>query len=102
MTEKQYLVSYDEELAKPDGEMEWNFLSDRFYCMQTDRYHSIFSFNSEIVKDAALRLFDDDHLQYGINIIYTDAESSELATITASLKESCDAGLVALSEARKS
>ena len=27
---KQYLVSYDEELAKPDGEMEWSFLSDRF------------------------------------------------------------------------
>ena len=92
---KQYLVSYDEELAKPDGEMEWSFLSDRFTVCKPIDTTAFFSFNSEIVKDAALRLFDDDHLQYGINIIYTDAESSELATITASLKESCDAGLVA-------
>lgn len=93
--QKEYIVSYDEELAKPDGEMEWSFLSDRFTICKPLDTTAFYSFNSEIVKEAALRLFDDAHLQYGINIIYTDEQSEELATLTASLKDSCDAGIIA-------
>lgn len=93
--QKEYIVSYDEELAKPDGEMEWSFLSDRFTICKPLDTTAFYSFNSEIVKDAALRLFTDEHLQYGINIIYSDEQSEELATLTASLKDSCDAGIIA-------
>lgn len=93
--EKQFLVSYDDELAKPDGEMEWSFLSDRFTVCKPLDSDAFFSFNADIVKDAALRLFDEDHLQYGVNIIYNDEESEELSQIVASLKESCDAGIIA-------
>ncbi|ODM05786.1 hypothetical protein [Eisenbergiella tayi] len=93
--QKEYIVSYDEELAKPDGEMEWSFLSDRFTICKPLDTTAFYSFNSEIVKDAALKLFTDEHLQYGINIIYSDEQSEELATLTASLKDSCDAGIIA-------
>lgn len=93
--QKNYIVSYDDELAKPDGEMEWSFLSDRFTICKPLDTTAFYSFNSEIVKDAALRLFTDEYLQYGINIIYSDEQSEELATLTASLKDSCDAGIIA-------
>lgn len=91
---KKYLISYDDELAKPDGEMEWSFLSDRYTVCKPLDPTAFFSFNADIVRDAALKLFDDEHLQYGVNIIYTDEESEELTSIIASLKESCDAGIV--------
>lgn len=91
---KQFLADYDEELAKPDGEMEWSFLSDRFTVCKPVEPEAFFSFNADLVRDAALKLFTDEHLQYGINIIYTDEQSEELATLTASLKDACDAGIV--------
>lgn len=91
--EKQYIADYDVELAKPDGEMEWSFLSDRYTVCKPIDTTAFFSFNSEIVKDASLRLFTDENLQYGINIIYTDDQAEELSTLVASLKPSCDAGI---------
>ena len=39
-------------------------------------------------------MFNEDYLQYGINITYTDDQSEELSTILASLKDSCEAGLI--------
>ena len=90
----KYLISYDDELAKPDGEMEWSFLSDRYTVCKPMDSTAFFSFNADMVRDAALKLFTDDYLQYGVNIIYTDEQSEELTSIIASLKESCDAGII--------
>lgn len=92
--EKQFIADYDVELAKPDGEMEWSFLSDRYTVCKPLDSTAFFSFNSQMVQDAALNMFNDEYLQYGINIIYTDEQSEELSTILASLKDSCEAGLV--------
>lgn len=91
--EKQYIADYNVELAKPDGEMEWSFLSDRYTVCKPIDTTAFFSFNADIVKDASLRLFTDDKLQYGINIVYTDAQAEELSTLVASLKPNCDAGI---------
>lgn len=92
--EKRFLVDYDTELAKPDGEMEWTFLSDRYTVCKPLDSTAFFSFNSPVVRDVALELFTDDYLRYGINIVYTDEQSEELSTIFASLLDSCQAGLV--------
>ena len=89
----EFIVSYDEELAKPDGTKEWSFLSDRYTVCKPVDSDAFFKFNNEKIAEAASKIFNEDHLEYCPNIIYTDAQNEELSQIMASLKETSNARL---------
>lgn len=91
---RKFLVSYNDELAKPDGTMEWSFLSDRFTVCKPVEAEAFFSFNDPAVAEASVRLFTEENLRHGVNIIYNEEEATELATLTASLVDMSKAGMV--------
>lgn len=83
--EKQYIVDYATEEAKPAGEKKWSFLSDRFTVCKPVDQDAFYAWNGDIVKEATARLYDDEHLMKAYNIKYTDEQLEEMDKIVASL-----------------
>ena len=90
---KEFIVDYAEEEGKPAGEKKWSFLNDRYTVCKPVDEEAFYAWNGDEVKDAAARLFDDEHLMSAYNIKYTNDQLKELDTLTASLNEAIVAQL---------
>ena len=90
---KQYIVDYSTEEAKPAGEKKWSFLNDRYTVCKPVDDEAFYEWNGDVVKEAASRLFDEEHLMKAYNIKFTDEQLETLDTLTASLGEEITADL---------
>lgn len=84
---KEYIADYAAEEGKPQGEKRWSFLSDRYTVCKPIDDEAFYAWNGDVVKDAATRLFTDDHLLKAYNIKYTSEQSKELDTLVGALGE---------------
>lgn len=82
---KSYIVDYSEEEGKPAGEKKWSFLSDRYTVCKPVDNEAFYEWNGDVVKEAAARLFDEEHLMTAYNIKYTNEQLEEMDSICASL-----------------
>ncbi len=85
---KEYIVDYATEEGKPAGEKKWSFLNDRYTVCKPVDQEAFYAWNGDVVKEAAARLYDDDHLMKAYNIKYTDDQLKEMDTLVASLGDS--------------
>ena len=92
---KEYIVDYAAEEGKPAGEKKWSFLNDRYTVCKPVDQDAFYAWNGDVVKEAAARLYDDDHLMKAYNIKYTDDQLKEMDTLVASLGDSITSGLTA-------
>ncbi|HIQ74626.1 MAG TPA: hypothetical protein IAA51_09445 [Candidatus Cottocaccamicrobium excrementipullorum] len=90
---KEFIVDYSTEESKPAGEKKWSFLNDRYTVCKPVDDEAFYAWNGDVVKDAAARLFDEDHLMDAYNIKYTEDQLEELSTLTATLNEQVKSNL---------
>lgn len=90
---KEYIVDYATEEGKPAGEKKWSFLNDRYTVCKPVDQEAFYAWNGEVVKEAASRLYDDEHLMEAYNIKYNDEQAKEMDTLVAALADQITAGL---------
>lgn len=82
---KEFIVDYATEEGKAAGEKKWSFLSDRYTVCRPVDEEAFYAWNGDVVKEAAARLFDEEHLQKAYNIKYTDAQAEEMDRLVAAI-----------------
>ena len=90
---KQFIVDYSKEEATPKGQARWSFLSDRLTFVKPLNDADFFTWNTDLVRDAALELFTDTYLRSAVMITYTAEQSKDLSNLTASVQDAVTAGV---------
>lgn len=90
---KQYIVDFSEQEATPAGEPRWSFLNDRLTFVKPIDNDAFYSWNTELVRNAALELFTDENLKTGVQVTYTAAQAQKLADLSAKVNEAVTAGV---------
>lgn len=90
---KEFIVDYATEEGKPAGEKRWSFLNDRYTVCKPVDEEAFYAWNGDVVREAAERLYNEEHLMEAYNIKYTDEQLKELDTLTASINEAIVAQL---------
>lgn len=93
--QKQFIVDYSTEEGKAAGEKKWSFLNDRYTVCKPVDDEAFYAWNGDVVKEAAERLFDDEHLMTAYNIKYTDEQLERLSSLVANLNEQIKSNLTA-------
>lgn len=90
---KQYIVDFSEQEATPAGEPRWSFLNDRLTFVKPLDNDAFYSWNTDLVRNAALELFTDENLQTGVQVTYTTEQAKQLADLSAKVNDAVTAGV---------
>ena len=77
----EYIVKFNDEEAKPLGEKKWSFLNDRLTFPKPVNNEWFYQWNSDVVKDGALRMFDQ--VKPSITFTYTTEQAKEYDNLKA-------------------
>ena len=92
---KKFIADYKTEESKPVGEKRWSFLSDRYTVCKPIDQTAFYSWNTELISEAANRCFVKDNLLNRPVIAYSTKQQEELANLVAAVYDSECAGLTA-------
>lgn len=91
----QYIADYTGEETKASGEKKWSFLSDRLTVCKPVDQTAFYSWNTELISEAANRCFVDENFLDRPVINYTTEHEEKLANLVAAVYPSECAGLTA-------
>lgn len=90
---KEYIVDFTEQEATPSGTPRWSFLNDRLTFVKPMDNQAFYSWNTDLVRNAALELFTDENLKTGVQLTYTADQSKKLTDLSAKVNEAVTAGV---------
>lgn len=91
--ENQYIVDFSEQESTPAGQPRWSFLNDRLTFVKPMDNDAFYSWNTELVRNAALELFTDANLKTGVQVTYTADQSKKLADLSSKVNEAVNSGV---------
>lgn len=91
---KEFIVDYQTEEGKADGEKKWSFLSDRFTVCKPVDDEAFFQWNGPLIAEAAGRIITDENILPSYNLKYTAEETEELSNLVASVFDAEISGIV--------
>lgn len=86
-------MDFTEQEATPAGEPRWSFLNDRLTFVKPIDNDAFYSWNTELVRNAALELFTDESLKTGVQVTYSADQAKQLADLSAKVNEAVTAGV---------
>ena len=90
---KEYIVDYTEEENKPAGEKKWSFLSDRLTVCKPVDQTAFYTWNTDLIAEAANRCFVEENLLERPIVVYTTEQEEQLSNLVAAVYDSETAGL---------
>ncbi len=90
---RQYTADYTTEESKAAGEKRWSFLSDRLTVCKPVDQEAFYSWNTDLIAEAANRCFVDENFLDRPVIVYTTEQEEQLSNLIAAVYESECSGL---------
>lgn len=85
---KEYIVDYQTEESKGDGEKKWSFLSDRLTVCKPVDQAAFYSWNTELIAEAANHCFTEENFLKRPVVCYTTEQEEELSNLIAAVFDS--------------
>lgn len=82
---KEFIVDYETEESKADGEKKWSFLSDRLTVCKPVDQEAFYSYNTELIAEAANRCIVDENLLERPVVLYTTEQEETLSNLVAAV-----------------
>ncbi len=90
---KEFIVAYEEEEGKADGEKKWSFLNDRFTVCKPVEDEAFFKWNSDLIAEASGRIATEENILPAYNLKYSAEQSEELGNLVATVFDAQIAGI---------
>lgn len=90
---KEYIADYETEETKGDGEKKWSFLSDRLTVCKPVDQEAFYSWNTELIAEAANRCFVEENFLERPVLCYTTEQEEQISNLIAAVYDSECAGL---------
>lgn len=91
--EKEFIVDYTTEEAKPAGEKKWSFLSDRLTVCKPVDDEAFFKWNTPLIAEAAGRCFQEDNMMTSYTLSFGEDASKELSNLVSTVYDAEVAGM---------
>lgn len=90
-----YLLTYEDQEATPVGQKRWSFLSDRTTFPRPVDMNGFYSWNTELIANAATKYFNTETLHPSIQLPLTVEEQQEMANLYSAIDPMVQQGCVA-------